>query len=73
MNTKLRKIGNAYGVLIPKKLMDELQLDEGAVLTLTRSGNGLNMSPFDAEFSDQLEAFRSTESKHRNSYKELAK
>jgi antitoxin component of MazEF toxin-antitoxin module len=73
METRVRKIGNGYGVLIPKQVMEEMRLEEGAVLTLIRDANGLHLSPYDASFSDQLEAFRRTEARHRNSYRELAK
>ncbi len=73
MQTKLRKIGNGYGVLLPKQLIETLRLSEGDVLTLTETDSGIKLSPFDAEFSEQVEAFRRTESLHRNSYRELAK
>ena len=73
MQTKLRKIGNGYGVLLPKQLIETLRLSEGDVLTLTETDSGIELSPFDADFSEQVEAFRRTESRHRNSYRELAK
>jgi putative addiction module antidote len=73
MQTKVRKIGNGYGVLLPKQLMEALRLNEGDVLTLTETASGIELSPFDANFSEQVEAFRRTESRHRNSYRELAK
>jgi antitoxin MazE len=73
MQTKLRKIGNGYGVLLPKQLIETLRLQEGDMLTLTETDSGVELSPFDANFSKQVEAFRRTESRHRNSYRELAK
>ena len=73
MQTKLRKIGNGYGVLLPRQLIETLRLSAGDVLTLTETGSGIELSPFDADFSAQVEAFRRTEPRHRNSYRELAK
>ena len=73
MQTKVRKIGNGYGVLLPKEVLNRLRLAEGSVLEVSESDNGIKLSPFDADFSEQVEAFRRTESKHRNSYRELAK
>jgi antitoxin MazE len=73
MQTKLRKIGNGYGVLLPKQLIETLRLSEGDVLTLTETDSGVQLSPFDADFSEQVDAFRRTEARHRNSYRELAK
>jgi putative addiction module antidote len=73
VQTKLRKIGNGYGVLLPKQVIEHLRLTEGSVLSLAETSAGIELSPFDADFSEQVEAFRRTESRHRNSYRELAK
>jgi len=73
VHTKLRKIGNGYGVLLPKQVIERLRLTEGSVLSLAETSAGIELSPFDANFSEQVEAFRRTESRHRNSYRELAK
>ena len=73
MQTKLRKIGNGYGVLLPKQVIERLRLTEGSVLSLAETSAGIELSPFDANFSEQVEAFRRTEPRHRNSYRELAK
>ena len=73
MQTKLRKIGNGYGVLLPKQVIERLRLTEGSVLSLAETTTGIELSPFDADFSEQVEAFRRTEPRHRNSYRELAK
>lgn len=73
MKTKLRKVGTGYGVLLPKKVVENLNLSVGDELELTETGNGIELSPFDPEFSDQVEAFRRTEGRHRNSLRELSK
>ena len=73
MDTRVRKIGNGYGVLLPKQMMDELRLEEGSVLSIVKDAEGIRLSPYDPGFSEQLEAFRRTEARHRNSYRELAK
>jgi len=73
VHTKLRKIGNGYGVLLPKQVIERLRLTEGSVLSLAETSAGIELSPFDADFSEQVEAFRRTEPRHRNSYRELAK
>jgi antitoxin component of MazEF toxin-antitoxin module len=73
MKTKLRKIGSGYGVLLPKKVIDNLRLSVGDELELTEAEWGIELSPFDPDFADQVEAFRRTEGQHRNSYRELGK
>lgn len=73
MELKVRKIGNGYGVLFPKQLLEEMALAEGALLQVEKVGGVYQMTPADAEFSAQVEAFLRTEPLHRNTYRELAK
>jgi len=73
MELKIRKIGNGYGVLLPKQLLEELALEEGALLQVEKVAGIYQMTPADAEFTRQVEAFLRTEPLHRNSYRELAK
>ena len=73
MQIKVRKIGNGYGVLLPKQLLEEMALEEGALLQLEKVNGVYQMTPADAEFSKQVEAFLRTEPLHRNTYRELAK
>lgn len=73
MKTKLRKIGNGLGILLPKDVIARLRVEEGSTLTISNTDAGIELSAFDADFSAQVEAFRRTEPRHRNSYRELAK
>jgi len=73
MKTKLRRIGNGLGVLLPKEVIARLRVKEGSTFTISETQMGVELSPFDADFSEQVEAFRRTEPRHRNSYRELAK
>ena len=74
MELKVRKIGNGYGVLLPKQLLDEAGLEEGSMLHIERDEAGVyRMKLADDEFTRQVEAFLRTEQRHRNTYRELAK
>jgi len=73
MELKVRKIGNGYGVLLPKQLLDELALEEGSMLQVDKVDGIYRMVPADEEFTRQVEAFLRTEPLHRNTYRELAK
>jgi antitoxin component of MazEF toxin-antitoxin module len=73
MKTKLRKIGSGYGVLLPKKVIDNLNLSVGAEFELEETEDGVELSIFDPDFAREVEAFLRTEGQHRNSYRELAK
>lgn len=73
MELKVRKIGNGFGVILPKALLEDMALSEGTLLEAENRGGVLHMTPTDVEFSRQVEAFLETEGKHRRSYRELAK
>lgn len=73
MELKVRKIGNGYGVLFPKQLLEEMHVTEGSIVELDRVGEVYQMKPLDEQFSRQVEAFLRTEPLHRNTYRELAK
>lgn len=73
MELKIRKIGNGYGVLLPKQMLEDMAVAEGSLLNVERQGGVYQMKPVDEEFSRQVEAFLRTEPLHRNSYRELAK
>lgn len=70
---KLRKIGNSLGVILPREELDRLHLSEGDALTLTRTEDGVEISPYDPEFEMKLKAFEKTRRKYRNALRELAK
>jgi antitoxin MazE len=73
MNIKVRKIGNGYGVILPKQILESLALEEGSMVEVEKVEGTLRMTPVDSEFTRQVEAFLSTEPLHRNTYRELAK
>jgi antitoxin component of MazEF toxin-antitoxin module len=73
MELKVRKIGNGYGVLLPRQLLEELALVEGSKLEVEKVDGVYRMVPADAEFTRQVEAFLRTEPLHKSTYRELAK
>jgi antitoxin component of MazEF toxin-antitoxin module len=73
VKTKLRKIGQGLGVLLPKEPIARLRISEGSTLTISDTASGIEVSPFDADLPTQIEAFRRTEFRHRSSYQALAK
>ena len=73
MELKVRKIGNGYGVLFPKQLIEEMAVAEGSLIEVDRVDGVYRMTPADEQFTRQVEAFLRTEPLHRNTYRELAK
>ena len=70
---KVRKIGNSYGVTLPKKAMEEMSLKEGDVICLTRTPDGFRITPYSEKFAKAMEISARGRRKYRNALRELAK
>ena len=73
MNVTLRKIGNSEGVILPKDVLERLNLKAGDSLTLVEGEDGLQLIPSTASLAEQLEAAREGMARYRVALRELAK
>jgi putative addiction module antidote len=73
MELKVRRIGNSLGVVLPKTLIDHLHLEEDATLSVTQTPDGIQLSPYDPQFGDAMEAYRKFRGRYRDALRELAK
>lgn len=73
MQLKVRKIGNGYGVLFPKQMLEDMRATEDSVLNVEKVDGVYQIFPYDPDFAAALKAFRDTLPEHQNSYRELAK
>ncbi len=71
---KLRKIGNSFGVVLPKEVLARLAVAEGDTIVLTEGvDNTVRLGPSNAEFTRQMEAAQDIIHRYRNALRELAK
>ncbi|MFC6487573.1 AbrB/MazE/SpoVT family DNA-binding domain-containing protein [Nitratireductor sp. GCM10026969] len=56
MNVTIRKIGNSEGVILPKELLERLNLKSGDVLNVLEDEEGLTLKPVDEAFERQMRA-----------------
>ena len=70
---KLTKIGNSVGVILPKASLERLRLEAGDELHLIDTKNGIEITPYDPEFEEQMEIARKVMKKRRAVLHELAK
>jgi putative addiction module antidote len=74
MKTKVRKIGNSYGIVLPKAALQAMKVKEGAVLYLTEApDNSLQVTPGDKEFEGVMAIAERGINRYRNALRELAK
>ena len=74
VEVKIRKIGNSYGLVLPKETQAQMKVSEGDTLYLTESPDGgFRLTPANPEFARQLEIASDVVKRYRNTLKELAK
>ena len=73
MKTKLRKIGNSYGIILPKEILHSLQIKEGDTLYLTQAPEAsVRITPERKGFDDMMTLAKKGMRKYRNALRELA-
>ena len=70
---KLRRIGSSIGVILPKELLDKLNVSEGDQLYASSASDSLQLTPYDPDFESAMDAFETTRKKYRNALHKLAK
>jgi antitoxin MazE len=70
---KLRKIGNSYGLVVPKDVLDRYSIEEGQELTLIETENGFAVTPYDVGFEKAMKVLSRGMKEYRNALRELAK
>ncbi len=73
MELKLRKVGNSIALIVPKHMRQKMGVKEGDAVYLTETPDGYQISPYDPEFSRQMELAKKGMKKYRNALRELAK
>ncbi|KAB2681049.1 MULTISPECIES: AbrB/MazE/SpoVT family DNA-binding domain-containing protein [Brucella/Ochrobactrum group] len=72
MNVTLRKIGNSDGVILPKEVLERLNLQTGDKLQIIETQNGVTLEPIDDTFEQQMEAARKVMDKYKVALQKLA-
>lgn len=56
--TKVRRIGNSLGVILPAEVLSQLRADEGSELFLTQTSSGITLTSLSPADRDALDAAR---------------
>ena len=70
---KVTQIGNSLGVVLPKEVVERLGITRGQHLSLSETANGIELSPFDPEFEEQMRMAEDIMDRYRDTLRELAK
>jgi putative addiction module antidote len=74
MKIEIKRIGNSDGLILPKELMQRLDLKRGQELHVTElAGGGLQLLPYDPEFEKTIEIADEVMDEYRDTLAVLAK
>jgi putative addiction module antidote len=74
ITTKVRKIGNSLGIVLPKEALQTLRVEEGATLFLTEAPkSALTITPERPGFDETMRVAEDGMNRYRNALRELAK
>ena len=74
IETKVRKIGNSLGIVLPKEALEALKVKEGTILYLTDAPEGsLRITPERPGFEEVMKVAEKGMAQYRNALRELAK
>jgi len=74
IETKVRKIGNSLGIVLPKEALQTLRVEEGATLYLTEAPKcSLTIHPEQPGFDETMRVAEDGMNRYRNALRELAK
>ncbi len=74
IETKVRKIGNSLGIVLPKEALQILKVEEGQSLYLTESPeNSLRITGDRPGFEEVMKVAEEGMNRYRNALRELAK
>jgi putative addiction module antidote len=72
--TKVRRIGNSLGIVLPKEALQAMKVKEGATLYLTEAPEGsLRVTPDEKGFDKMMAIAEEGMQRYRNALRELAK
>ena len=75
MGTKLKvtTIGSSKGVVLPKELLERLQVDKGDILYATPSAaGGIELSAYEPDFDETIQLARGVMKRYRDTLRKLA-
>jgi putative addiction module antidote len=69
---KLTTIGNSVGIVLPKEILAKLKVEKGDTLYVSETPDGIQLTPYDQDFADQMKAARRVMNENRDVLRRLA-
>lgn len=69
---KITTVGNSTGVVLPKELLAKLHVEKGDLLYVVETPGGIELTPYNPEFSKQMDMAERIMREDRDILKKLA-
>lgn len=69
---KITTIGNSVGVVLPREILERLRVEKGDTLYATETPNGIELTPFDEDFAEQIKLAERVMREDRDVLRKLA-
>ena len=69
---KIVTIGNSVGVTFPKEILERLRVQKGDTVYVLETPNGIELTPYDPEFAEQMEVAENVMRESRDVLRKLA-
>ncbi|HEY4218941.1 MAG TPA: AbrB/MazE/SpoVT family DNA-binding domain-containing protein [Gemmatimonadaceae bacterium] len=70
---KLKKIGGSAAIVLPKPMLERLNLEAGDEVSLIETRDGILITPLDPDFVDAMDAYDRGAKRFRNALRQLAR
>lgn len=54
----IQKVGNSLGIILPKEILQKLNVGEGDRVFVRETANGVELTAYDLEFEKAMEAYK---------------
>ncbi len=71
-SVKLTAIGNSVGVILPKEILAVLNVDKGDTLYVTRTPDGIQLTPYSEKFARHMKIAEEIMREDRDVLRKLA-
>lgn len=72
ITVKVTTVGNSVGIVLPKEVLSRLHVEKGDSLYVTDTPDGVQLTPYEQDFSEQMEAARQIMRENRDVLRKLA-
>jgi putative addiction module antidote len=69
---KITTIGNSVGIVLPKEVLSQLNVEKGDSLFILNTPDGIKLTPYDQDFAGEMKAARRLMREHRDVLRRLA-